>query len=56
MSQLLTTLRENRILWLLLFVPVALLGEHLLADAPTLIFLLSILAIVPLAMMLSLAT
>lgn len=56
MSQLLTTLRENRLLWLLAFVPVVLVGEHLLAESQTLIFLLSILAIIPLAMMLSLAT
>ncbi|RPH66623.1 MAG: calcium/proton exchanger, partial [Hyphomicrobiales bacterium] len=56
MSQLLTTLRENRLLWLLVFVPVVLVGDHLLAESQTLVFLLSILAIVPLAMILSLAT
>jgi Ca2+:H+ antiporter len=56
MSQLLTTLRGNRLLWLLVFVPVVLVGEHLLAESQTLVFLLSILAIVPLAMILSLAT
>jgi Ca2+:H+ antiporter len=43
-------------LWLLVFVPVLFLGEHLWPDAHTRLFVLSVLAIVPLAALLSHAT
>jgi Ca2+:H+ antiporter len=56
MSDLLTEVRENRLLWLLVFVPVVLAGERLSPERHTLLFLLSILAIVPLAALLSRAT
>lgn len=56
MSLLFETLRHNRILWLLLAVPLPLIAEAVAPDAHTLVFLLSILAIMPLAALLSLAT
>ncbi len=42
--------------WLLVFVPIVLVGEHIWAEAHTMLFLLSVLAIVPLAALLSRAT
>src|SRR3954470_15566519 len=53
---LLHEIRHNPLLWLLVFVPAALAGEKVAPDAHTLLFLLSVLAIVPLAALLSHAT
>jgi Ca2+:H+ antiporter len=49
-------LRLNPILWLLAFVPVVLAASQLAAHAHSLLFVLSVLAIVPLAALLSRAT
>jgi len=49
-------LRHNPILWLLTLVPVALIAAKLVPAAHTLLFVLSVLAIVPLAALLSHAT
>jgi len=56
MKTLLKEIRHNPLLWLLAFVPVVLAVQHLRPDAHTLLFVLSILAIVPLAALLSHAT
>src|SRR5262245_11363151 len=56
MNELLKELRHNRLLWLLVFVPVVFLTEKITPDAHTLLFVLSVLAIVPLAALLSQAT
>jgi Ca2+:H+ antiporter len=56
MNLLLKEIRHNPILWLLAFVPVVLAAEHLEPEAHTLLFVLSVLAIVPLATLLSHAT
>src|SRR5512139_557313 len=56
LSLLLKEIRHNPLLWLLVFVPAVFAAEALAPDAPTLLFLLSILAIVPLASLLSHAT
>ena len=56
MSALLKEIRHNPLLWLLAFVPVLFIAAELKPDAHTLLFLLSILAIVPLAALLSHAT
>ncbi len=56
MSLLLKEIRHNPLLWLLVFVPVLFASERLRPEAHTLLFLLSILAIVPLAALLSHAT
>lgn len=56
MNILLTEIRHTPLLWLLVFVPVVLAGETLAPDAHTLLFVLSVLAIVPLAALLSHAT
>src|SRR6188508_3700775 len=56
LTLLLKEIRHNPLLWLLAFVPAALAGEKLAPDAHTLLFLLSVLAIVPLAALLSHAT
>jgi Ca2+:H+ antiporter len=56
MSSLLKEIRHNPLLWLLVFVPAVFLGHLLRPEAHTLLFLLSILAIVPLAALLSHAT
>jgi Ca2+:H+ antiporter len=56
MNPLLKEIRHHRLLWLLVFVPLLFLVEHLGPEAPTLLFALSILAIVPLAALLSQAT
>ena len=53
---LLPEIRHNPLLWLLVFVPVVFVGESLVPDAHTLLFVLSVLAIVPLATLLSHAT
>jgi len=49
-------LSENRILWLLVAVPAVFLAERLASEAHTALFVLSVLAIVPLAALLSRAT
>ena len=54
--QLLAAIRRMPLLWLLVFVPVVLAAEHFRPEAHTALFLLSILAIVPLAALLSMAT
>ena len=56
MNPLLSEVRRNSLLWLLVFVPVVFVAEHLLPESPTLLFVLSVLAIVPLAALLSHAT
>ena len=56
MSRILSEMRKSRLLWLLVFVPVVLAGERLSPERHTLLFLLSVLAIVPLAALLSRAT
>ena len=56
MSRLLNEIRRNPLLWLLGFVPGALAAEKLEPEAHTLLFVLSVLAIVPLAALLSHAT
>jgi Ca2+:H+ antiporter len=56
MSGLLSEFRKSRLLWLLAFVPIVLIGEHVAPERHTLHFLLSVLAIVPLATLLSRAT
>ena len=56
MIQLLDEIRHNPLLWLLIFVPAVLVGQALQPDAHTLLFVLSVLAIVPLAGLLSRAT
>jgi Ca2+:H+ antiporter len=53
---LLQEIRRNPLLWLLVFVPVALAAEKLNHEAHTLHFVLSVLAILPLAVLLSHAT
>jgi Ca2+:H+ antiporter len=53
---LLKELRHNPLLWLLAVVPVALVAAKLFPAAHTLLFILSVLAIVPLAALLSHAT
>jgi len=56
MSPLLQEIRRNPLLWLLVFVPVVLVAARLKPESHTLLFVLSVLAIVPLAALLSSAT
>jgi Ca2+:H+ antiporter len=49
-------LRRNPLLWLLVFVPAVFVGRALEPDAHTVLFVLSVLAIIPLAALLSHAT
>ena len=56
MNILLHEIRHNKLLWLLVFVPVVFVAEKLKHEAHTLHFVLSVLAIVPLAALLSHAT
>jgi len=56
MNHLLKEIRHNPLLWLLVFVPVVFAAEQLKPEAHTLLFVLSVLAIVPLAALLSHAT
>ena len=56
MNRLLSEIRHNPMLWLLAFVPVVFAASMLSPDSHTLLFLLSVLAIVPLATLLSHAT
>jgi Ca2+:H+ antiporter len=56
MNHLLRDVRHNPLLWLLAFVPVLFAVERLKPEAHTLLFVLSVLAVVPLAALLSHAT
>ena len=56
MATLLSELRHNPLLWLLVLVPVVFVAQSLAPEAHTLLFVLSVLAIVPLATLLSHAT
>jgi Ca2+/H+ antiporter len=56
MGPLVEDLRHNPMLWLLAFVPAAFVAAKLRPEAHTLLFVLSVLAIVPLATLLSHAT
>jgi Ca2+:H+ antiporter len=56
MATLLSELRHNPLLWLLAVVPVVFVAQALEPEAHTLLFVLSVLAIVPLATLLSHAT
>jgi Ca2+:H+ antiporter len=56
MNLLLREIRHNPLLWLLAFVPVLFAAEKLKPESHTLLFVLSVLAIVPLAALLSHAT
>ena len=56
MKPLLKEIRRNPLLWLLAFVPVVFTAQKLRPEAHTLLFVLSVLAIVPLAALLSHAT
>ena len=56
MRPLLKEIRHNPLLWLLAFVPVLFAAHTLKPQAHTLLFVLSVLAIVPLAGLLSHAT
>jgi len=56
MNSLLKEIRHNPLLWLLVFVPVVFAAEKIKPEAYTLLFVLSVLAIVPLASLLSHAT
>jgi Ca2+:H+ antiporter len=56
MNALLKEIRHNPLLWLLVFVPVVFTAAKLKPEAHTLLFVLSVLAIVPLAALLSHAT
>jgi len=53
MIALLKEIRHNPLLWLLAFVPVVFIAGKARPEAHTLLFLLSVLAIVPLAALLS---
>src|ERR1051325_10896270 len=56
MNLLFQEIRHNKLLWLLVFVPIVLIAEKALPEAHTLKFFLSVLAILPLAILLSHAT
>jgi Ca2+:H+ antiporter len=56
MNLLLKEIRHNPLLWLLVFVPAVFAAERLRHDSHTLLFVLSVFAIVPLAALLSHAT
>ena len=56
MNLLLREIRRNPLLWLLAFVPAVFAAQKLRPEAHTLLFVLSVLAIVPLATLLSHAT
>lgn len=55
-STILREVRESSILWLLVFVPAVFVAEHVWPERGTVLFLLSVCAIVPLAVLLSRAT
>jgi len=56
MNRLLQGLRSNPLLWLLAAVPAAFIGERVAAESHTMLFVLAVLAIIPLAALLSHAT
>src|SRR3979411_1326964 len=56
MNSLFKEIRHNPLLWLLAFVPVLFVAQKLKPEAHTLLFVLSVLAVVPLAALLSHAT
>lgn len=56
MNPLLAEIRRSPLLWMLIFVPLVVVAEWIMPSAHTLLFVLSILAIVPLAALLSQAT
>src|SRR5246500_1192132 len=56
MNLLLKEIRQSPLLWMLVFVPVVLIAERIAPSNHTLLFVLAILAIVPLAALLSHAT
>ncbi|MBI5582245.1 MAG: calcium/proton exchanger [Deltaproteobacteria bacterium] len=56
MNPLLKEICHNRMLWLLVFVPAVLVAEHLRPEGHTLLFVLSVLAILPLTALLTHAT
>jgi Ca2+:H+ antiporter len=56
MTPLFKDIHRNPILWLLVFVPAVFIAERNRPEAQTLLFVLSVLAIVPLAALLSHAT
>ena len=56
MNPLLKEIRHNHLLWLLAFVPALFVAQKLKPEAHTLLFVVSVLAIVPLAALLSHAT
>ncbi|MBN8459470.1 MAG: calcium/proton exchanger [Verrucomicrobia bacterium] len=56
MRHLIHEVRQNPLLWLLVFVPVVLVASRTMPQAHTTLFVLSVLAIVPLAALLSHAT
>jgi Ca2+:H+ antiporter len=56
LNPLLKEIRHNPILWLVVFVPIVFIAQKLKPEAHTMLFVLSVLAIVPLATMLSHAT
>jgi Ca2+:H+ antiporter len=56
MNLLLNEIRHNSLLWLLVFVPAVIAAEKIAPDAHTLLFAMAVVAIVPLAALLSHAT
>src|SRR5712691_4287431 len=56
MNPLLREIRHTPLLWMLIFVPAVLIAARIVPAAHTLLFVLSVLAIVPLAALLSHAT
>jgi Ca2+:H+ antiporter len=56
MTPLLKDIRDTRLLWMLIFVPAVLIAARVAPTAHTLLFVLAVLAIVPLAALLSHAT
>ena len=56
MKQILQEIKSNPLLWLLVFVPIVLVAEKLRPESHTMLFVLSVLAILPLALLLSHAT
>lgn len=56
MNHIWNEIRQNRLLWLLVMVPVVIVAQKISPGAHTLLFLLSLLAVIPLATLLSNAT
>src|ERR1700754_4644003 len=56
MNALLKEIRQTPLLWMLIFVPVVLVAARIVPAAHTLLFVLAVLAIVPLVVLLSHAT